>query len=379
MQRTITLHLDRIDSLVKTIEQTNLATNDILKTGFKNKVFNKLKLHHLTYYPIRKRYPKIPSSIITTARDNASEMLKRVKLRVLPIKRKWSAIRYNQRTFASKLGKGYITLATVEGRIKVPIAMPKYFLKYKDFVAISATMSFNGKHLILGIIVEQTTPSIRTPNTVLGVDTGIINHAVLSNNKFFDSCHIRNVKGRYQFLRGKLQAKGTRSAKRKLRNIRRRETRFVADVNHRIANYIVSQPFDAIALEKLGIRRGKRLGRRFNKMLGNWSFAQLQTFIEYKAESEGKLVVFIDARFTSQKCSRCGFVLKSNRNWLVYLCKYCGFALNADLNASRNIANIGKSEIGRLSVNQPIVACHEIKPQNLVEHSYKPRFSKRGN
>lgn len=280
MQRTITLHLPADARLIKTIETVNSATNDILVVGFDAKVVNKLKLHHLTYYPIRERYPGIPSSLVTTARDNASELLKREKFRRLPVKRKWSAIRYNQRTFSAKLGRGYITISSMDGRVKLPINLPKCFEKYVDWKAVATKLSFDGQHLVLGIVVEENTPSVRPPHTVLGVDTGIINHAVLSNNKFYASSHIRAVKGRYQHLRGELQAKDTRSARRKLRRLSGKENRFMADANHQVANWIVAQPFDAIALEKLGVRRERSLGTRFNKALGNWSFGQLQQFVD---------------------------------------------------------------------------------------------------
>ncbi|MCJ7490381.1 MAG: transposase [Thermoplasmata archaeon] len=123
-----------------------------------------------------------------------------------------------------------------------------------------------------------------------------------------------------------------------------------------------------MALEKLGIRRDKRLGRSFNRKLGNWAFGQLQSFIEYKAEGQGKAVIYIDARYTSQRCSRCGDIRKSNRTGLVYRCKACAFELHADLNAARNIASLGKAEAGRLSVNQPIVA------SSVSEHSVSPQL-----
>ena len=44
------------------------------------------------------------------------------------------------------------------------------------------------------------------------------------------------------------------------------------------------------------------------------------------------------ARYTSQKCSRCGTILRSNRkSQSLYICNQCFLHLNADLNASRNI------------------------------------------
>ena len=48
-------------------------------------------------------------------------------------------------------------------------------------------------------------------------------------------------------------------------------------------------------------------------------------------------------------------------------CKKCGYELHSDLNASKNIVNLGISEFNRLYVNQPIVASHEsYKPTNSL-------------
>ncbi|MGC8691756.1 MAG: zinc ribbon domain-containing protein [Thermoplasmata archaeon] len=60
-------------------------------------------------------------------------------------------------------------------------------------------------------------------------------------------------------------------------------------------------------------------------------------FIEYKAEDTGKIVVYVNTKHTSQKCSKCGYIDKNNRYGSVFKCKNCGYELNADLNASRNI------------------------------------------
>ena len=41
--------------------------------------------------------------------------------------------------------------------------------------------------------------------------------------------------------------------------------------------------------------------------------------------------------YTSQRCSSCGYVNNSNRNEEMFLCLFCGFATNADYNASINL------------------------------------------
>ncbi|WP_201394650.1 zinc ribbon domain-containing protein [Ktedonobacter sp. SOSP1-52] len=43
---------------------------------------------------------------------------------------------------------------------------------------------------------------------------------------------------------------------------------------------------------------------------------------------------------TGQECSTCGHQARNNRrSQSLFLCRACGFSLNADLNASRNIGN----------------------------------------
>jgi IS605 OrfB family transposase len=363
MQRTIKLTLPSDDSLVKTVELYNVVCNEVLKVAFQARTSSKNKVHKLTYYGIRQKYPMLQSSMVQCLRDQACDMLKREKLKSLPKKKLYSAIRYNQRTFKPYLKKGVVSLSTIEGRVRVAVSIPKYYGQYIDWQVKSATLSYDVhiQKLRLHLVVEKETPQKLEPNTVLGLDSGIINHAVLSNNLFFASNHIRNVKGRYQFLRQKLQVKGTRSAKRLLRKRSGREKRFMADVNHRIAKLVVSQPFSVIALEKLEVKKTKKNGKCFNRKLGNWAWKQLQAYIEYKAEALGKTVIYVNPAYTSKTCSRCG--QRGTRKGSVFRCKHCGFELNADLNASRNIAHKGMSLLGRLLVNEPYATPQASQPK----------------
>jgi IS605 OrfB family transposase len=105
-------------------------------------------------------------------------------------------------------------------------------------------------------------------------------------------------------------------------------------------------PYDIIVMEKLNIKRKKEQGKRFNSILNGWSYFQLETFVEYKAKLSGKRVEYVDARYSSQKCSCCGHIDRSNRYQTSFKCKACGFQLHADLNASRNIENNFKATFG---------------------------------
>ena len=61
--------------------------------------------------------------------------------------------------------------------------------------------------------------------------------------------------------------------------------------------------------------------------------------IEYKAERVGRKVKYVAPAFTSQTCSKCGYVDKENRlEQEKFECRCCGFTINADHNATINIA-----------------------------------------
>jgi putative transposase len=203
---------------------------------------------------------------------------------------------------------------------------------------------------------EVPEPPQVTPNGFLGVDLGIVNIATTSDGTRHAGRHLNRVRHRHRRLRGKLQRKGTKSAKRLLKRRRRKESRFAADINHCIAKRIVAEAQRTgrgIALEELtGLRGRVRLRRPQRATLHSWAFHQLGAFIAYKARLAGVVVVHVDPAYTSQTCAECGHLDKGNRlDQAQFLCRSCGVAANADRNAARNIAARGWA--GWAVVNQP--------------------------
>jgi len=384
--RTVTVKLGGSDELVQTIRTFNRACQVVLDFGFEGGDYNKARLNGGTYSKVRELYPMLPSALVQTSRDQASDMLKRSRksakqdkdckdyFKYRPVKRELSAIRFDHRTMKVFLESGKCSLSTLFGRLHYSFVLGDYYQQYIGWGVKNAQLVLRDNICYLHVQVECETPELSHDDSRLGVDLGVNNIAVCSDNSFYNSRHHKKVKGEYQFLKRRLQSVGTRSAKRKLTKIANRERRFVKDLNHRLSKELVSKPFGIFALEDLnGIKRKQKKGKVFNRMLGNWSYRQLQTFVEYKAEREGKSVLFVKPAYTSQTCSHCGYKHKSNRKGRQFKCKSCGFMLDADLNASRNIATFSRSICGRLSVNQPIVASNEVKGRNAVatEDSYK--------
>ena len=147
-------------------------------------------------------------------------------------------------------------------------------------------------------------PEVEQPQGSLGVDLGFNRVAVTSNNKFHTAKNIRHKKSCYKRTRRSLQANGGKSAKRALKRVSGRERRFVADTNHCVSKQIVADAKannQRIVLEDLnGIRETGKA-----KCVHEWSFAELQQMIRYKAAWAGVEVVTVSPRYTSQTCSRC--------------------------------------------------------------------------
>jgi IS605 OrfB family transposase len=315
---------------------------------------NKVEIHNLTYYQERE-ISGLPSQLVCSARNRASETLKSVKKKEKEAGKKFKKpeakkpipIRYDVNSLTLNLEKGTMTFSTLEGRQKLNFDLSEYhenrLKQLKDVKSKSGEIwkDKNGKYFLTAFI-ECAEEIFDFNNQVVGIDLGIKNPAVTSQNKFLGKRIWNKVGQRYFETRKSLQAKGTKSAKRRLRLRSRKENGFRNDCDHVLSRRIVdSVPSGTIlVLEDLNSIRKKSYGREFNRKLHTWSFFRLRNYIEYKAKLKGCEVVFIDPRYTSQECSKCNYISKSNRkSQNKFECKNCGFKLHADLNGSRNIAS----------------------------------------
>ncbi len=367
LTRTIKLKLDiPIEAIKPTTESYTNAFNYVCNIGWQDGDSNGVSLHHKTYQETRKY---LPSQLAVSARMKATEALKSVKAKsrkkqkeTCP-KAKQTSIRLDARSYNVWFNRNEISILTIDGRKKIPISVPEYFKQYLNWKRCSADLFLRKNKVFLSIVLSKEIADAELTGKVVGIDRGIKKIAVTSENQFFGDGQIKKVSKHYEKLRSALQSCGTKSAKRHLRKISKKENRFRRDVNHVTTKQIVNS-FDegtVISIEKLtGIRQTARLRKKQRKDLHKWSFYQFEQFLTYKAEAKGMKVEYVDARYTSQKCSVCGYVSRSNRqSQSVFKCKHCGFSLNADLNASRNIRQNyldATSSPDRVDVNQPIVA-----------------------
>lgn len=195
---------------------------------------------------------------------------------------------------------------------------------------------------ILHQAVEVDVPASAPVRDYLGGDLGTVNLLTDSEQEAYSGQAVEEKRRIYAHRRRRLQRRGTRAARRKLRALSGRQRRYQRDTNHCLAKRVVAKAQRlccGIALENLrGIRSRITARRRQRAQLHNWSFGQLRQFIFYKAARAGVPVVFVEPANTSRTCPACGHVDKLNRRSQAHFsCRRCGHAGSADVIAARNI------------------------------------------
>jgi len=339
---------DQSQALLDTMERFNAACDAIAATAFREHTANKIRLQKLVYADIRETFD-LSAQMTVRALSNVAEAYKRDKS-IQPAFRPHGAIVYDQRIL-SWTGLDRVSILTLDGRQRIPVVMDGYHRARMDRIRGQADLIDRDGQFYLAVVVEVPEPPPLSPEDWLGVDLGIVNIAADSDGETHSGSPVNGLRKRHAGLRQRLQTKGTQSAKRLLKKRRRKQPRFATNANHRIAKQLVTKAQDTrrgIALEDLqGIRDRITVRKAQRRRQPNWAFAQLRTFIEYKAKLAGVPVALVDPRNTSRTCSACGLIDKRNRpNQASFRCIGCGFAGPADTIAAGNIAR-------RAAVNQP--------------------------
>jgi IS605 OrfB family transposase len=341
------------------------AFNQAVDIGWQANVCNATKLHYLAYYPVKAAHPLLVSDLINQARVKAAEALRsafalRAGEPARTISKPRSSAcppRYNKNTYRVDWSSRTVRLSTTQGRQTLRFRVPPYAERYAGFPVDTADLVSKRGQWYLHIVVTLPTPLLVETGAILGVDLGIVQPAVTTLPAFLGEKRWKDIEGQRFKLKRHLQSKGTPSAKRHLRHLKGKQARFRKDCDHVLSKRIVQscEPGTTIVLENLtDIRTRTRIKRKTqtSRRMHSWSFAQLGSFIAYKAEERGCTVARVDPRHTSQECSECHYVARNNRRSRGrFVCRRCGFELHADLIGARNVAakyhaSLGISGVG---------------------------------
>jgi putative transposase len=355
VNRTIKIRLPNDIALIDTCSEYSKVANQIVGVGW-DITDNRFELHHIVYGSIKKT-SKLNSNLAISCIGKVCSSIKASKNK--PHFKSCLGVVYTARSYWVKLSEGICSLSTLQGRKKYGFVLPDYYKKYLSWKVCGSELVYDSKkrlwlHVVVSKEVVSNTCSTSAVHN-LGIDLGVNNLAVTSDNKFYKG--VSRKLGCIERLRGDLQHKGTKSAKRHLKKLSGGRKRFVCDVNHRIAKEIVcSLPSGStIVMENLRGIGEQRKGKVLNRILSKWSFFEFRDFLTYKAEERDISVVLVDPKNTSKCCSVCGQIGTRNKGF--FKCA-CGYSINSDLNGARNIlARLNPcGNESRVAVNRPIVA-----------------------
>ncbi len=329
------------EALEQTLRRVNSACDYVSGVAWETRTFGKYALQQKTYHEVKEGFSLTAQVVVRLLAKvaDAYTLDKRTRRTFRPL----GAIAYDDRIL--RWYDSEVSIWTVAGRERVPFVCGAGTRALLDSRRGQSNLIYRGGKFYLFATVEVEQPPPGTPEGWLGVDLGVTNVATDSDGKTYTSERTEKSRKRHERIRSKLQTAGTKSAKRHLKKLSKRERRHKRDVNHCLSKRIVSKAKETdrgIALEDLkGIRErtGKRLRRSQRSRHSKWAFSELQLFIEYKARLAGVPVVYVDPAYTSQTCSECGHHERANRKSRDdFRCKSCGHAAPADVNAARNIS-----------------------------------------
>lgn len=365
------------------------ALNAVSRYAFEQgKTSNVTRLHKGMYAELRARY-HLPSQLACSVERQVSatykglwtKLLKNAEHRRAKITKKCfkgldQPPHYSSPTVQYTYERDYtfqcnsrVSVGTLDGRISVAYqGYHKHIALIQQGATIGDAKLWYDRprkrfYLLVSLTLDLPDPTPAHLISVVGIDVGIRYLAVTSTETgkatFHPGKRVRHRANHYARLRKRLQRKGTRGAKRRLRRIEQRERRLKLQANHIVAKQIITEhPQALIGLEHLTDirertrrrkRRRKKHGKGFepvspkarkaNRIYAQWSFAELQTLITYKAALAGSCAIKVDANYTSQACPVCGHTSVGNRphKGLLFVCQQCHYTLHADLVGARNL------------------------------------------
>ena len=215
---------------------------------------------------------------------------------------------------------------------------------------------------------ERGAMPLPSTGIAVGIDRGINVLLALSNGEHKTNPEHLNAsrhaieRAQRRVARRKRGGSNRRKAVAQLARLHERVARQRRDHAHKLSRAIVNA-YNAIALEKLQLRNMTRSAKgsadepghqvaakaALNRAMLDAAFGLISKLIAEKAENAARIVRFVDPKYSSQECVRCGYVAASNREGLRFRCGRCHRAAHADTNAAQVI--LKRAEF------QPVVSC----------------------
>jgi IS605 OrfB family transposase len=350
------------DALRKLLEWERFAFNEASKIQFGQKKNSIVWLHGNFYRKFRNANPEIPSQVVIRAEHEcisryASSKSNKHRQKKIHVKNNLSIL-LDQRIYRKK-EKYCIGITTANGRKQFKYVLYPKLQELLDKVGHKDPSIFekNGELYIsfpFGVKIEPEKQTL-----ALGVDLGVRVAAACSDGRLIQDKKFNAEQRKLRFLKRQLKsaihARKSKSARKHLKKLRRKEQNKNKNQTHLIANKILKTKAQVIALENLkGIKAKKHKNQNKNR-ISQVPLFDLRLKLTYKALLLGKSVVVVNPAFTSQIDSITGKKEGERRGRRFYA--KSGLVYDSDINAARNIGQRSKLPVsyGNILDGQGIV------------------------
>jgi putative transposase len=220
-----------------------------------------------------------------------------------------------------------------------------------DGKIMSGTISREADKWFISISVEvEDYKKQRISDNKIGIDLGLKNTIVTSDNQVFQAPKPLKKYQRLLKIRQRSLSRKKKGSKNRLKAIKRVQKTHVkiknirSDWQHKITTKLCREN-QTICLEDLNI--AGMMKSNLAKSLSDVGLGGIRRQLKYKSEIYGCDLKIIDRWYPSTKtCSNCGHkkdtIALSER---VFKCDHCGFQIDRDLNAAKNILAVGLTVI----------------------------------
>ena len=243
------------------------------------------------------------------------------------------------------------------GLTKIFLRLPDNESRFGDGKVCRPTIRLNNKGQVVFDIAIEHEIDTRQTKRIVGVDLGKVEPFVATiidpKNKYRSAPYHTNYKRRlgslvkaekrrrelasHLYERAEVCSIHNRTEhadvlRTEAKRVSAKATRVKHEISQCIANQIVSiadQNDAHVSVENLSW---------LDAQGGRWPHAEIQSRIERTAKRYGLKTIKVSAKDTSKTCSRCGGKVSNNSKSRVGTCSVCGFSLNRDVSASREIA-----------------------------------------
>lgn len=226
----------------------------------------------------------------------------------------------------------WIRLSSLGNKLRVIIPSRKHyhFNLFKDWdIQNSARLRIkNEKEIYLDVYFKKPSPEKKKEGKSIGMDCGYKKLAVFSDNHIVG----KNLEEKIEKIARK---------KQKSKAFYRALTERNEYINLELKNMDMSDMKEIVVEDLKSVKHGTKgkIRKQFNNKLQRWVYRYFLDRLEQHCEVTGVQLHKVDPAYTSQMCSACGYIHRSNRNGELFRCRKCGYTADADFNASRNILN----------------------------------------